>query len=286
MTTQPTMPPPTPLNTFKTPMIHAQLARVMEDLDAVPKDQVNSGQGGFRFRGIDQIYNTLNPILKKHEVTLSARVVGETRATYTTAKGATMQSSVLHVELTAWATDGSSRVLAVAAGEGSDAGDKATSKAWSIAVKYGLITAFCIPTVDQEDGDRATPEERGPARPSAPPQQTPPAAPASGRALIGQRLMELGGGDTTKAQAVLASILPGRKSVAQLPDDDVWRMQVALALMNGCANDVAAARKFAAEQLGTPWVDQMTPEHKAIAVAFIKDGTLPAAPGQDPNIPF
>ena len=45
-------------------------------------------------------------------------------------------------------TDDGSTHTVTTFGEGSDAGDKATNKAMSIAYKYAAFQTFCIPTED------------------------------------------------------------------------------------------------------------------------------------------
>lgn len=58
-------------------------------------------------------------------------------------------------------TDGSFLDVGPIYGEAIDTGDKATNKSNSIAHKYALVMAFCIPTKDMDDPDVSSPELPG-----------------------------------------------------------------------------------------------------------------------------
>ena len=56
--------------------IYQAMAEVMKDIDAVGKNQKNQQQG-FKFRGIDDVYNAVHPILAKHGVFTVPTVLNE-----------------------------------------------------------------------------------------------------------------------------------------------------------------------------------------------------------------
>ena len=131
--------------------IYESINKVMEDIGVIGKDSRNAQQG-FMYRGIDAIYNALQPTLIKHKVFIVPEVLEQTREERTTSKGGNLIYSVLKVRFTFFAEDGSF-VQAVVIGEGMDSGDKASNKAMSVAFKYACFEVFCIPTEEMVDPD-------------------------------------------------------------------------------------------------------------------------------------
>ena len=136
------------------PMIYEALAAVMAEIPAIGKDKKNQQQG-FNYRGIDDVYNALNPILAKHGVIMIPEVTDRQREERETRNGGVLAFVTLTVGYHFCASDGSS-VSCTVIGEGMDSGDKATNKALSIAQKYALFQTFCIPT---QDPDLKDPDE-------------------------------------------------------------------------------------------------------------------------------
>lgn len=132
--------------------IYTSMACIMADIDAVGKNQKNQQQG-FKFRGIDDIYNAVHPILAKHGVFTVPTVLSERSEERTTTRGSNLIYRILMMKYTFFASDGSS-VDSVVIGEGMDSGDKAANKAMSVAHKYALLQALCIPTEEMADPDR------------------------------------------------------------------------------------------------------------------------------------
>ncbi len=129
--------------------IQKQMLAVQEELTAITKDQKN-GQQGWRFRGVDDVMNTLHPILVKHQVFVTPEVLDIKRTSTATAKGTVLNYATVTVKYTFYTDDGVG-LSVVSAGEGMDSGDKATAKAMSIAYKYAMFQTFCIPTEDDPD---------------------------------------------------------------------------------------------------------------------------------------
>lgn len=103
-------------------------------------------QQGFNFRGIDDVYNTLAPLLASHGLVILPRCIEREVAERTTAKGGVLFSVTVKAEFDmVSAMDGSKHTIATY-GEAMDSGDKATNKAMSAAYKYAAFQAFCIPT--------------------------------------------------------------------------------------------------------------------------------------------
>jgi hypothetical protein len=154
-------------STLKPRNIYSSLACVMRKMGAIGKDQRNKQQG-WAFRGIDQVYNALNPLFAEYGILSVPMVLDRTQEYIETARGGRIKSVVCTVQYDFVAEDGSS-ISVVTYGEAMDTGDKATSKALAIAHKYALFQLFCIPTEEtaKEDPDHYTYKLASP-RPQAP----------------------------------------------------------------------------------------------------------------------
>lgn len=161
--------------------IYVLMGKVLEELPAIGKNRRNEQQN-FMFRGIDDALNALNPVLANHGVFFVPEVVERIDDNRVTAKGGTMYVVHLHVRYRFFGPAGDF-VEATAWGEGTDSGDKATSKAMTAAMKSVLFQSFAISVEEQYDPDASTPEpsspqrrpvqQQAPAQQSAPPQGTP-----------------------------------------------------------------------------------------------------------------
>lgn len=136
--------------------IYESIAAIMQEIPAIGKDKKNQQQG-FKYRGIDDVMNALQPILAKNKVFVVPEVLEQSREERQTNKGGTLMYSVMRIKYSFYAEDGTS-VSAVVIGEGMDSGDKASNKAMSIAMKYAFFQVFCIPTEEMKDPDAETPE--------------------------------------------------------------------------------------------------------------------------------
>ena len=132
--------------------IFKAMINVMRDCGAIGKDKQTQGFASFKFRGIDDVYNALHPVMAKEGVFVVPQVLETTREERTNAKGTVMAYVTIKVLYTFYADDGSS-VTCTTMGEAMDSGDKALPKAQSIAMKYALFQAFCIPTEEMPDPD-------------------------------------------------------------------------------------------------------------------------------------
>ena len=86
--------------------IHEAMSKVMADIKGVPKAGWNPSQK-FAFRSIDDTVEVVHNALVKHGVTMVPNVINTERSTYTTQKGSTMTSTLVTVEFTFFADDGS-----------------------------------------------------------------------------------------------------------------------------------------------------------------------------------
>ena len=158
--------------------IYESIAKCMEEIGAVGKDDVNKQQG-FKYRGIDAVMNAINPALVKNRVFIVPEVLEQQRQERTTKNGAALIYSICRIKYTFFAEDGS-HIEAITVGEGMDSGDKATNKAMAIAFKYACFQVFCIPTEEMKDPDEETPD---PVKAIDPAEQVPQFVPATAEQL-------------------------------------------------------------------------------------------------------
>ena len=145
----------------ETPKIFSTINSVMSELGAITKNKRNQQQG-FSYRGVDDVMNALNPLMVKHKLFCVPKVLRNEREERQTSRGSNLLYSIVTMEYTLYAEDGSS-VSAVVIGEGMDSGDKATNKAMAIAYKYAMFQIFSIPTEETApDADQTTPENTTP----------------------------------------------------------------------------------------------------------------------------
>ena len=142
--------------------IYESITKIMSEVPAIGKEKTNLQQK-FKYRGIDDVMNALQPLLAKHKVFIAPEVLEQTREERDTKSGGTLIYSICKIKYTFYAEDGSS-IVATTIGEGMDSGDKATNKAMAIAMKYALFQVFCIPTEEMKDPDAETPPEIKPKK--------------------------------------------------------------------------------------------------------------------------
>jgi hypothetical protein len=145
--------------------VQAQLAAV-----GISKTRRNQQQG-YQFRGIDEIYNVVSPMLAEAGLCILPRVLSRQQTERATVKGGVLFSVVVEVEFDFVSSKDGSRHTIKTFGEAMDSADKATNKAMSAAYKYAVIQAFAIPTEGDNDADAHSPEVSAaqPARPQLPP---------------------------------------------------------------------------------------------------------------------
>ena len=131
--------------------IFKKMPAIMSDLGAIGKGQKNLQQG-FKYRGIDDVYNAAHSVMATHGVFTTSKILMREREERKTANGRLLIYTILRIEYTFWASDGSS-VSTVVDGEGMDSGDKSSNKAMAVAHKYALLQAFMVPTDDIKDPD-------------------------------------------------------------------------------------------------------------------------------------
>lgn len=146
------------------PQVYAAIAAVTHDMAqaGIGKGRKNQQQG-FTFRGVDDVYNALAPVLARHRLCFLPRVMTREVTERATKSGGTLFYTVLLMEFDLVAEDGSCHTISTI-GEAMDSADKSTNKAMSAAYKYAAFMAFCIPVEGTPDADADSPEETTPRR--------------------------------------------------------------------------------------------------------------------------
>lgn len=151
--------------------VQAELSRT-----GIAKDRRNESQK-FNFRGVDDVYNELAPLLAQHNLVVLPRFTDRQIEWRTTKSGTEMAHVCVRGSFVFASSLDGSTVEVSTFGEAMDSGDKATNKAMSAAYKYAAFQAFCIPT-EGDDGDadsKTPPPSTRKAAPTAAPTQSAPA---------------------------------------------------------------------------------------------------------------
>lgn len=158
------------------PHVYKAISAVMEGLakEGIGKNNKNTQQN-YKFRGVDDVYNALAPILAKQQLCVIPRMLSRDHLERQTKSGAVL----FYVTVTAEfdfvsALDGTTHKVGPFFGEAMDSGDKATNKAMSAAYKYMAFQTFCIPTEGDNDADATTHEVVPHAAGAGPPPADPP----------------------------------------------------------------------------------------------------------------
>ncbi len=143
------------------------IPKIMGEIGHVGKDNVASTPSfSYNFRGIDDVYNCVGPVLVKYGVFIVPSIKSLACTQITTAGGKPATQIVMEIAYRFYAPDGSF-VEAITVGEAIDTGDKAANKAMSDAMKYAVWQTFCIPTIgidsEQDSHEQAVPPEQPPA---------------------------------------------------------------------------------------------------------------------------
>lgn len=139
------------------PAVYAKIAAVQASLarTGIAKDRKNQQQG-YQYRGIDEIYDALAPLLAENGLCILPRMIDRQVVERQTAKGGTLFYVTVEAEFDFIAAEDGSKHVVRTYGEAMDSADKATNKAMSAAYKYAALMAFAIPTEGDNDADATT----------------------------------------------------------------------------------------------------------------------------------
>ena len=141
--------------------VQAELAKV-----GITKSRTNTQGVGYKFRGIDDIFNTISPLLAEHKLCILPRVISRDCVERISQRGMALFYVTVEVEFDFVSSEDGSKHTIKTFGEAMDSGDKATNKAMSAAYKYAALQAFAIPTEGDNDTENQTheiqPEQQNP----------------------------------------------------------------------------------------------------------------------------
>lgn len=122
----------------------------------ISKDRKNSQGTGYMFRGIDDVYNVVSPLLAENGLCILPRVLSRQCEERQSKNGGALFYVTVEVEFDFVSSEDASKHTVKTFGEAMDSGDKATNKAMSAAYKYAAFQAFAIPTEGDNDSDSQT----------------------------------------------------------------------------------------------------------------------------------
>lgn len=129
----------------------------------IVKDKRNGQGAGYNFRGIDDVYNAIAPLLAKHGLCILPRVLTRECIERTSKSGGALFYITVEAEFDFVSSEDGTKHTVKTFGEAMDSGDKATNKAMSAAYKYACFQAFSIPTESRDDADYQTHEVMPPS---------------------------------------------------------------------------------------------------------------------------
>jgi hypothetical protein len=134
--------------------VQAELSKI-----GISKDRKNEQQN-YKFRGIDDIYQAIAPLLAKNGLCILPRVLTREVVERVNARGTPLFYVTVAVEFDFVSAEDGSKHVVTTYGEAMDSADKATNKAMSAAYKYAALQAFAIPTEGDNDADATTHDVR------------------------------------------------------------------------------------------------------------------------------
>ena len=268
--------------------IYAAMVKVMRGIEAIGKGRTNQQQG-FKFRGIDDVYNELHRLLADNGIFMLTEVKEDRVEERQTKSGGNLIYRILKIVFSFVAEDGSS-VTSTMIGEGMDSGDKASNKAMAVAHKYALLQAFCVPTEDTDpkepkDPDGTTQPPSVPKAPAAKKRSAVP-VPESGKTPEAPAATASAAAAATPKPPAAAPAQPPKHIAIVQGSPKHWPIiKAKLAL----AEDQAEAKKTIGGELLKMWntsksneADYLNMVEQYYTVPKPKD----ASAGEDDNLPF
>lgn len=143
--------------------VFESIAAVQADVEFIGKDKKVTN-GNYKYRGVDQVLNTLHPLFAKHKLFAVPEVLEVLfRELRQTKSGGEVVYQALKVRYTFYAEDGTS-LSAIVVGEAMDSGDKVSNKCMSVAYKYACFQTLSIPTEETTQDPDEVKEELLPSK--------------------------------------------------------------------------------------------------------------------------
>ena len=145
---------------------------VLKAINAVHHEIINAGGIGktqetksnnadfrYNYRGIDDIYNVISPMLCRNNLICVPTVLSTRVEQFFKKNNDVVFKTLVVARYTFIHVEDGSNFSVVMYGEANDSGDKGINKALSAAQKYAYIQAFSIPTNTDHDPDRYPSDE-------------------------------------------------------------------------------------------------------------------------------
>ena len=132
--------------------IYRALVNIADGLrkEGIAKGKKCAGGGNFAYRGIDDVYAAVSPLLAANSVIIRPVTIERLEDV----QAGKMRLVRINVQYEAISAEDGSSVTFAGIGEGCDTSDKAAGKALSYAYKTALFQLFAIPVAGQEDSDQ------------------------------------------------------------------------------------------------------------------------------------
>ncbi len=138
--------------------VYGKIAAVQGALSKVgiAKNRRNQQGSGYNFRGIDDVYAALSPLLAEHGLVIVPRLTERVVVERQSKAGGALFNVTVKADFDFIAAEDGSIHTASTYGEAMDSADKATNKAMSAAYKYAAFMTFAIPTEGDNDAEATT----------------------------------------------------------------------------------------------------------------------------------
>ena len=132
--------------------IYRALVSVADGLrqQGIAKGKKCAGGGNFAYRGIDDVYAAVSPLLAANSVIVRPVTIERLEDV----QAGKMRLVRINVQYEAISAEDGSSVTFAGIGEGCDTSDKAAGKALSYAYKTAIFQLFAVPVAGQEDPDQ------------------------------------------------------------------------------------------------------------------------------------
>jgi hypothetical protein len=134
--------------------IHEALLKTRQDVGVIGKGDRNTFHN-YAYRGFESVLNRVGPALLANDINVTPELKQLDSRDVTTDKGKRAREVTVTVAYTYTGPEGDSRV-AVVAGEASDLGDSAVSKAFSVALRIAHTQMLQIPTGESDPAGKGT----------------------------------------------------------------------------------------------------------------------------------
>ena len=144
----------------KIPHVYTAINEVMAAISktGITKDRKTTSGSIYNFRGIDDVYNVMNPLLVAAGLVAIPRHITRDCVERPSKNGGVIFYTNVFGEVDFISMKDGSKHTASGFGEAMDSSDKSTNKAMSALFKYVFMQTFCIPTEADNDTENTNHE--------------------------------------------------------------------------------------------------------------------------------